>query len=765
MPNIAGGPWCALGGAVQSPLAREHHGDGASVNDSELASDDPAALAAAVLDEEAKRQAEQARRDEVTILPDDLLPGVGDAPMSLKEAVRVGGPSMLVMMFLLHFVDELPRAIRVVAPDIQETFGISDTTLQGVLGFGGVALVLGAVPLAAAADHIKRTTIVPFASFFWAVTLFLTGAAANPFQMFWTNVGTGIGQAYRIPVSSSLLSDAYPIQARGRIFGFEALARPLGLLLGPLIIGGIATAAGGPEGWRTAIYVIAIPPVILGLLSFRLKEPDRGKWDQQAVLGSQLEHTGEELPVSTSAAFARLKKVKTFYSLCIGIGVLGFALIAIPLQFNLLLEDEYGKDALDRGVIEALLWVFALIAPLIAGSRFDKQFRISPPLVMRTAGFLVIAAGLLYIPGLRFDSLWMLVASLGLAQALISAAFVAAPIIVGAVSPYRIRAQAFALIPVFVFLMGGFIGGLLVGQLSDSYGSRTAMTAAAPPAAIIGGAIIVFGSRYIRRDISLAVEELLEEQAEIERMQADPDDTPVIQVHNLDFSYGPVQVLFDCSFEVRRGETLALLGTNGAGKSTVLRVISGLGTPDRGVVRLNGVTLTYAGAERRFREGVVQLRGGAGTFGELSVGQNLRSALLSSRLPKAEERARIDRAVQTFPALADRLDEPASELSGGQQQMLALAMALMHDPEVLIIDELSLGLAPLVVQELLAVIENLRAQGQTMIVVEQSLNVALAISDRAVFMEKGRVRFEGPAQELAERDDLARAVFLGGEKG
>ena len=500
-------------------------------------------------------------------------------------------------------------------------------------------------------------------------------------------------------------------------------------------------------------------------MSFLLREPERGQFEQEAVLGSQLEHTGEELPVSTGAAFERLKKVQTFYSLCIGIGVLGFALIAIPLQFNLLLEDVYGKDAFDRGVIEALIWVLSLIAPYAAGVAFDRRFRVSPPLVMRLAGTFVIAAGVIYAIGLRFTTLWVLVASLALAQACITSALVAAPIIVGAVSPYRIRAQAFALVPVFIFLMGGFIGGLIVGQLSDSYGSRTAMSVSAPPAAILGGLIIIFGSRFIRRDISLAVEELLEEQAEIERMKANPEETPVIQVNNLDFSYGPVQVLFDCSLEVQRGETLALLGTNGAGKSTLLRVISGLGIPDRGVVRLNGVTLTYVTAERRFREGVVQLRGGAGTFKDLTIGQNLRSSLLSSRLSKEEEKARIGEVLELFPALDGRLDVLASELSGGQQQMLALAMALMHEPEVLIIDELSLGLAPVVVQELLEVVERLKDRGQTMIIVEQSLNVALAIADRAVFMEKGRVRFEGSAQELAERDDLARAVFLGGEGG
>jgi ABC-type branched-subunit amino acid transport system ATPase component len=107
----------------------------------------------------------------------------------------------------------------------------------------------------------------------------------------------------------------------------------------------------------------------------------------------------------------------------------------------------------------------------------------------------------------------------------------------------------------------------------------------------------------------------------------------------------------------------------------------------------------------------------------------------------------------------------ARDLSGGQQQMLALAMALLHDPELLLIDELSLGLAPVVIHELLGVVEQLKAQGLTMIIVEQSVNVALAVADRAVFMEKGRIRFEGPTRELIERDDLVRAVFLGAEGG
>jgi ABC-type branched-subunit amino acid transport system ATPase component len=135
------------------------------------------------------------------------------------------------------------------------------------------------------------------------------------------------------------------------------------------------------------------------------------------------------------------------------------------------------------------------------------------------------------------------------------------------------------------------------------------------------------------------------------------------------------------------------------------------------------------------------------------------------RSDKADQERRIARAFDLFPDLATRQVQTAASMSGGQQQMLALAITLLHDPDILLIDELSLGLSPVIVQDLLGVVERLKSEGMTIVIVEQSLNVALSISDRAVFLEKGRVRFEGPAHELAERDDLARAVFLGTEGG
>jgi ABC-type branched-subunit amino acid transport system ATPase component len=276
--------------------------------------------------------------------------------------------------------------------------------------------------------------------------------------------------------------------------------------------------------------------------------------------------------------------------------------------------------------------------------------------------------------------------------------------------------------------------------------------------------MLMNGARFIRNDLSLVVSELLEEQEEHAKRTAGVPP-PVLQVADIDFSYGPVQVLFDVNFEVARGETVALLGTNGAGKSTILRVVSGLGVPERGVVRLNGQNITYVTPEQRARLGIVQLPGGKGVFGNLTVGQNL---AISARLhtgSRAEIEEKIDRIYVMFPELAATRKQLAGSLSGGQNQMLALGRVLLHEPEILLIDELSLGLAPVVVQRLLATIEELKARGQTMLIVEQSLNVALSVADRAIFLEKGEVRFEGVARDLLERDDLVRAVFFGIEGG
>ena len=154
-----------------------------------------------------------------------------------------------------------------------------------------------------------------------------------------------------------------------------------------------------------------------------------------------------------------------------------------------------------------------------------------------------------------------------------------------------------AMATMYIFFIGGFGGGVISGFLVDAVGVRGTVLVLGVPSAIIGGLLLINGARFIRNDLSLVVEELLEEQEEYNKRNREGADIPVLQLANVDFSYGPVQVLFGVNFEVHKGETLALLGTNGAGKSTVLRVISGLAVPERGVVRLGGRNITYVSPE------------------------------------------------------------------------------------------------------------------------------------------------------------------------
>ena len=237
--------------------------------------------------------------------------------------------------------------------------------------------------------------------------------------------------------------------------------------------------------------------------------------------------------------------------------------------------------------------------------------------------------------------------------------------------------------------------------------------------------------------------------------------TPLLQAENINFSYGKLQVLFQVSVGVFPGESLALLGTNGAGKSTLLRVISGLDAPGSGRVVLADRDVTGMSAERMVGLGMVLIPGGRAVFTDMTVDENLQVQALTVRKNKAWVRDRREVVLETFPRLAERMSQPAGTLSGGEQQQLALAKALILDPKILCIDELSLGLAPVIVGELLEIVERIQQSGVTLVLVEQSLNIAAELCERAVFLEKGEVRFEGRTADLLERDDIARAVFLG----
>jgi len=236
----------------------------------------------------------------------------------------------------------------------------------------------------------------------------------------------------------------------------------------------------------------------------------------------------------------------------------------------------------------------------------------------------------------------------------------------------------------------------------------------------------------------------------------------LVTCRGVEVFYGTTQVLFAVDLDVAEGEVLALLGTNGAGKSTLLKTVAGLVPASDGAIVVGGLDISRSSAASLFHRGIVLMPGGRAVFPTLTVEHNLIAAAWRYRRDSSERDHRIRSATERFGQLRQRMTTPAGELSGGERQMLGLAMALISEPRLLMIDELSLGLAPTVVAELVEAVREIHERGTTVIIVEQSVEIALEIADRAVFLEKGTVVFEGPTRSLLDRPDILRSVFLAG---
>ncbi|WP_347177153.1 ATP-binding protein [Parafrankia sp. EAN1pec] len=717
-----------------------------------------------MIDAETERRAQQAESQREVLFADELLPGVGGEPLTLRQGLAAGGSLTFLTLVVLAALDELESAaLTVLAPDIRDAFGISDSAIVFISAAAGAFLVLGALPMGWLADHLRRSRLIGWAGVAFSVMVLASGLAANAFLFFLARFGVGVAKSSNT-VQASLLADAYPIGVRGRISATTYGAARTAGAISPLLVAGIATWVGGDDGWRWPFLILGLPALAIAVVAFRLPEPPRGQHEMRSVLGEVVEDA-KPMPISVEAAFARLMRIRSVKTSIIAFSSLGFSLFTTGILANLWAEDHYGMSTFQRGLMGSLGGAALLVALPIVGPRYDRLYRQDPARAVALLGFCILPGAVL-LPVQWFMPHWigfMLFSIPGAVFA--SVAFAMVGPVMQSVVPYRLRGLGIALAATYMFFVGATGGAILSGLISDAYDPRVAVLVIGIPSTLVGGLMMIRNSSFVRHDLSLVVADLHEELAERDRQRDDPENVPVLQVNNIDFSYGQVQVLFDVAFDVRKGETLALLGTNGAGKSTILKVICGLGTPSRGVVRLNGRTITYVAPEQRGRYGVHLLPGGKGVFPAMTVRENLEMAAFRMRRDRAGRDHRFAYVLDLFEDLKDRQSQRAGSLSGGQQQMLALAMVLLHDPEVLLIDELSLGLAPVVVADLLAILERLKADGLTIIVVEQSLNIALAIADRAVFLEKGQVRFTGPARELAERDDLARAVFLGREGG
>jgi len=232
-----------------------------------------------------------------------------------------------------------------------------------------------------------------------------------------------------------------------------------------------------------------------------------------------------------------------------------------------------------------------------------------------------------------------------------------------------------------------------------------------------------------------------------------------LEIRNLSSGYGEVQILWDVSLELERGKLTSLVGSNGVGKSTLLRTVMGLVKPWQGSITFDDREVTRVSPHTKAAQGLILVPEGRQLFTDMSVYENLEMGAFTPRA-KVHFQRNLERVYDMFPRLMERSDQKAGTLSGGEQQMLAVARGLMSEPEALMFDELSLGLAPLLVLELFEILRRLKAEGLTMLLVEQNVQLALAISDYAYVLADGRVELEGPSREVAQNEQVRKA-YLG----
>lgn len=235
----------------------------------------------------------------------------------------------------------------------------------------------------------------------------------------------------------------------------------------------------------------------------------------------------------------------------------------------------------------------------------------------------------------------------------------------------------------------------------------------------------------------------------------------MLQVNNIDVYYDKIHAIKDVSFEVKEGEIVSLIGANGAGKTTILKTVSKLLKPTKGNVLFNGADISAIAPHKMIKLGMAHAPEGRRIFSSMTVQENLEMGAFSRKDNKEEFNEDIEEVFTRFPRLKERRKQHAGTLSGGEQQMLAIGRALMSRPKLLLMDEPSMGLAPILVDEIFNIIERINKSGTTILLVEQNANRALHLSHRAYVLETGKIVMEGNAKQLLENDDIKKA-YLGG---
>jgi branched-chain amino acid transport system ATP-binding protein len=659
----------------------------------------------------------------------------------------------LVVLSLLYFFDEFDTAaFGVLAPDIQKAFHLSDQKFGGLVILNVSLLLLLAIPVGYLADRVSRTRLVVLSGVIAGLFSFGTGLAGSLALLTLMRFGNGVGLLANGPVHNSLLSDYYPPANRAGVFGTHLNALYVGAIAGPAFAGTLGSAF----GWRAPFLFLIVPILITTWYVRRLDEPVRGGADDPAAAAA----AAEQDPVRFREGVRMLWAVRTLRRQFVGSLFFGAGLLPLAFYVPLYLDRVYGLAPLARGLIGAANAGATFLGIQQSGKWTPGWFAKGMGEPLKRSAYCLVAAGV---------GISLYAASPFLVMALVVGLFNNFVIglfqpsfyaVQSLVSPARARTQSFSFGALFLVVGVVFLFyGTGMGAISDNHGIRWGVFVLGPYW-VLAGVILATAAKFVTDDVNAAMKSLAA-AADLHRRR-DEGGGPLLVVSDLDVAYDQTQVLFGVEMEVGEGEIVALLGTNGAGKSTLLKAISGLVAAQRGNVFFDGKPINGFDPGQIAQIGIAQVPGGRGIFPSLTVGENLRAAGWLYRNDKAYLDEATKRVIEYFPILETRWDTPAGSLSGGEQQMLSLAQAFIAKPRLLMIDELSLGLAPTIVDRLLDIVRAIHDNGTTIVLVEQSVNVALRLAKRAVFMEKGEVRFSGPTEELLGRTDILRAVFLKG---
>jgi ABC-type branched-subunit amino acid transport system ATPase component/predicted MFS family arabinose efflux permease len=687
----------------------------------------------------------------------------------VSRLAKLGGGASLFPLGVLFGIELLDQATQsafnILTPNIRDAFHLTNAGILLIVAIAGAAALACTLPIAVLADRTNRVRIALVGALVGAAFSIGLGVAQGIIVATIMLVGISMGQAVIFPTHNSLLADYYPVPARPRIYSAHRSGISIGAIVGVLLGAGLASLF----SWRAPFFVFAVPIVLVVAVGLRLREPPRGRHEQlelseqmvasergePAPLADVVVDIPVEPPPSLGEAWRTVWKIGVLRRIFIALPFLAAAIAGFTSLASLQYQETFHLDAVQRAYLIAPIQLFDLLGLAVGAVIATRLARRDIGLVFRMLAVAsVVASGFAVLFALAPNVPLAFVGNAGIDFSLA----IVGPGVLASLSlaiPSRVRSVGFSLGALFV--LPGFLVLPVVGALGDAVGFRYGLLILVP-IFIIGGLIVSSAGGLMERDIQDVWTSMrTRTQMLVDRRAG---QLPLLAVRELSVGYDGVVVLADVAIEVGEGEIVALVGTNGAGKSTLLRAIGGVVEADHGAIVFDGRDITHLPPDEIARLGVAQVPGGEGIFPNLRVDDNLRVAAWQGRRRGEHDADMIDEALAAFPLLASRRQERAANLSGGQQQMLALAMATITRPKLFLIDELSLGLSPLVVEQLLGAIESMRQAGTAILLVEQSMNVAVAVADRVYVMETGVVRFSGTADELAAHPELLWSVYV-----